>query len=95
MTWHIRDSRGAVKAPRKPVNRPSARYFHASQWLTFGQVYLALAIEKLARAESRSTGPTRGLLRSKRLRAVEVFRKRFGDPPIVRAMEHWHPKLRR
>jgi len=78
--------------PRKPVNRPSPRYFHASQWLTFRQVYLAIAIQKLARAESSSTGPTRALLRSKRRRAVAIFRRRFGEAPIVRDMEHFHPR---
>jgi hypothetical protein len=95
MPWHIRHSRGAVNVPQRPVMRRSPEYFFASRWLTFGQVYLGLAISKLARAEKMSIGPTRALFRNKRLRAVAIFRRRFGEAPIVRDMQHFHPRERR
>ena len=77
------------------MRRRSPDYFIASRWLAFGQIYLGLAISKLARAEKMVTGPTKALLRNKRLRAVAIFRRRFGEAPIVRDMQHFHPKERR
>ena len=68
-----------------PVTRPRIRqpreYFHASLWPQMPKVFLALAIRKLATEEQLAIGPARARFRSKRLRAVEVFRGRFGDAP--------------
>lgn len=52
----------------------------------------ALERKKLAGAESSSIGPNRALFRSRRLRAVAIFRRRFGEAPIVRDMQHVRPK---
>jgi hypothetical protein len=48
------------------------------------QVMLALAIRKLAREEIKHIGPARARLRAKRLRAVDVFRSRFGEVPALK-----------
>ena len=45
---------------------------------------LALAIRRLAREERNYSGPAVARFRAKRLRAVEVFRRRFGEAPMLK-----------
>ena len=66
------------------ISRKPFRYFSAREWPSMSQIMLALAIRKLAREELRQIGPARALLRAKRLRAVEVFRRRFGEVPALK-----------
>jgi hypothetical protein len=66
--------RQRVKEPRD--------YFRASRWPTMPKVFLAVAVSKLATEERLASGPARTRYRAKRLRAVEVFRSRFGRIPI-------------
>jgi hypothetical protein len=47
------------------------------------KVFLAVAISKLAQEERLASGPARARYRSKRLRAVEIFQRKFGKPPIA------------
>lgn len=65
--------------PRTRIRRPR-HYFFASRWPRFPKVFLSLAIRKLSREEYLARGPMRARFRSKRLRAVAIFRQRFGDP---------------
>jgi hypothetical protein len=65
-----------VKQPRN--------YFQSSQWSIMSQLYLALAIRKLAIEEQLALGPARARFRAKRLRAVELFRRRFGEVPALK-----------
>jgi hypothetical protein len=65
-----------VKQPR--------RYFQVSQWAQMPKVFLVVAISKLATEERLSLGPARARFRAKRLRAVEVFQRRFGESPAVK-----------
>jgi hypothetical protein len=60
------------------------------------QLFLALAIRKLAREERFSIGPARARFRAKRLRAVEVFRRRFGEVPALKdySKHHLPPEVR-
>jgi hypothetical protein len=44
--------------------------------------FLAVAVSKLATEERLAYGPARARFRAMRLRAVEVFRSRFGRVPI-------------
>jgi len=55
-------------------------YFLASAWPRLPKIYLNLAIKKLSTEEFVAKGAARARFRSKRLRAVEVFRRRFGEP---------------
>lgn len=66
--------RARIKEPRD--------YFKASAWLTMPKVFLAVAVSKLATEEKLASGPARARYRAKRLRAVEIFRSRFGRVPI-------------
>ena len=81
MSWrssfhHLKHSkrRARIKEPRD--------YFKASQWPTMPKVFLAVAVSKLATEERLASGPSRARYRAKRLRAVEVFRNRFGRAPL-------------
>jgi hypothetical protein len=91
MSWHIRDLRGLKHRPGKPVKRRHRAYFHASQWRKFHQIILGITIRKLGREEYFSSGPRRALFRGKRMRAVSVFRERFGEAPILRDYSKRHP----
>jgi hypothetical protein len=45
--------------------------------------FLFVAISKLVTEEQLAVGPARARYRNKRMQAVEVFRRRFGDVPIT------------
>lgn len=82
--------------PSKPVSRFSRkpfRYAMASGWPNMSQIMLGLAIRKLARDERKHIGPTRARFRAKRLRAVEVFRSRFGEVPALKRYGQRHAPL--
>jgi hypothetical protein len=66
--------RARIKEPRD--------YFKASQWPTMPKPFLAVAVSKLATEEQLASGPARARYRAMRLRAVEIFRRRFGRVPI-------------
>jgi hypothetical protein len=66
---------------RRRVNQPRD-YFKASHWPTMPKVFLAIAVSKLATEERLASGPARARYRAMRLRAVAVFRSRFGRVPI-------------
>ena len=83
MPWRPRFHDLKHPRPRPPVKQPRG-YFHASQWPTMSQLFLALAIRKLATEERLAVGPARARFRAKRLRAVEVFRRRFGEAPALK-----------
>ena len=69
---HPKRIRQRVKQPREFV------YFQAAQWATLPEVFLVVAISKLGQQERMMVGPARVRYRNKRLRAVEIYRKRFG-----------------
>jgi hypothetical protein len=73
-----------LKHPRRRLRVKEARdYFKASHWPTMPKVFLAIAVSKLATEEKLASGPARTRYRAKRLRAVEVFRSRFGRVPLA------------
>jgi hypothetical protein len=51
---------------------------------------LGLAIKRIARVEASATGPSKALLRSKRLRAVSLFERRFEKMPFTAYYSQWH-----
>ena len=55
--------------------------FQASQWSRMSQTFLRLVILKLGTEERLASGPARTRFRAKRLRAIELFRRRFGRIP--------------
>lgn len=79
--------------PIPKISRKPFRYAVATAWTTMSQIMLALAIRRLAREETRQMGPARARLRAKRLRAVEVFRSRFGEAPALKRYAQRHPPL--
>jgi hypothetical protein len=83
MSWQPRFHH--LKHPRRrpSVNQPR-HYFKASQWSSMSELFLGLAIRKLATEEQLAVGPARARYRAKRLRAVEVFRRRFGEAPALK-----------
>jgi hypothetical protein len=52
-------------------------------WKKFEKTFLLLAISKLATEERLTSGPARTMFRRKRMRAVEIFRSRFGKNMLV------------
>ena len=72
---------------RHPRRRPRVKqprdYFRSANWPKFGKVHLVIVISKLATEERLGAGPERSRFRRKRLRAVEIFRKRFGTHTLV------------
>ena len=82
MDWRSRVHQLRHPKPRPRVKQPR-QYFYASQWPRFPKLYLVLAIRKLAREERFANGPAKARFRAKRLRAVEVFRRRFGEVPAL------------
>jgi hypothetical protein len=66
---------------RRRIHEPR-HYFKASHWPMMPKVFLAIAVSKLATEERLASGPARVRYRAMRLRAVEVFRSRFGRVPI-------------
>jgi|SRR4051812_27310920 hypothetical protein len=73
------------KRLRRRIREPRD-YFRASQWGSMSKVFLGLAIRKLATEEELAIGPSRARYRDKRLRAVEVFRRRFGEVPALKRL---------
>jgi hypothetical protein len=80
MSWQPRFHR--LRHPRK---RPRAKeprlLFHASRWANLPDIFLGLAILKLGTEERLAVGPARARYRAKRLRAVELYRRRFSRVP--------------
>ena len=81
MSW--RPAFHHLKHPKRraPIKEPRD-YFKASQWPTMPEVFLAVAVSKLATEERLASGPARARFRTMRLRAVAIFRRRFGRTPI-------------
>jgi len=74
-----------LEYPRRRARvRQPRQYFHVSQWSSMSKLFLGVAIRKLATEEQLALGPARARFRSKRLRAVEIFRQRFGDAPLLK-----------
>jgi len=48
------------------------------------KVFLGIVIRRLATDEQLAFGPARARFRAKRLRAVEIFRRRFGEVPALK-----------
>jgi hypothetical protein len=95
MSWRPRFHE--LKHPRRlRVRRKEPRdYFKASQWPTMPEIYLTIAVTKLALEERLASGPARARYRAKRLRAIEVFRGRFRRvPKIGDFAEQRLPRLR-
>jgi hypothetical protein len=67
---------------RRPRIKEPREYFKPSQWPKMPKAFLAVAVSKLATEEQLASGPVRARYRAMRLRAVEVFRNRFGRIPI-------------
>jgi len=67
----------------RPRLKQLRHYFLVSQWAQMPKVYLIVAISKLATEERLSVGPARARFRAKRLRAIELFRRRFGESTAV------------
>jgi hypothetical protein len=82
MSWHPRFHHLKHPKPGPRVKQPR-QYFRESQWSDMPKVFLALAIRKLATEEQLALGPARARFRAKRLRAVELFRRRFGETPSL------------
>ena len=81
MSW--RPTFHHLKHPKRgPGIKEPRDYFNATRWPTMPKVFLAVAVSKLATEERLASGPARARYRAKRLRAVEVFRSRFGRVPI-------------
>ena len=76
--------------PVPRISRKPFRYAVANEWTSMSQIMLALAIRRLAREELQHIGPARARFRAKRLRAVEVFRSRFGEVPALRRYAQRH-----
>jgi hypothetical protein len=95
MSW--RPSFHELKHPRKlrPRRKEPRDYFKESQWPTMPEVFLIVAVTKLALEERLASGPARVRYRAKRLRAIEVFRGRFQRIPKIRDFaEQRLPRLR-
>lgn len=69
---------------RLPRSTRTQRYFQTSLWPTVSQGFLIVTILKLATEERMAFGPARARFRSKRLRAVELYRSRFGEVPALK-----------
>jgi hypothetical protein len=82
MYWRSRFHHLKHPKPRSRVRQP-LQYFYASQWPRFSKGSLIIAIRRLAREEWFASGPAKARFRGKRLRAVEVFRSRFGEAPAL------------
>jgi hypothetical protein len=94
MSWRPRNSRNKswqarfhhLKHPKRAPQRYEPRnYFLVSAWPRLPKIFLNLAIKKLSTEEFLAKGVARARFRSKRLRAVEVFRRRFGEPAWLSA----------
>jgi hypothetical protein len=83
MPWHIQDVLNIMQRRIKPVKMGHWEYFHVTEWKRMPYPHLAVAIRKIATEEYLATGPTRARYRAKRLRAVEVFRSRFGEKSAI------------
>ena len=88
MSWHIRDIR--PNYPYRPVRVKPRKWFFVSEWMRLHRIMLGLAIKRIARAEAAAMGPSRALLRSKRLRAVRLFEQRYEKMPFTDYYSQWH-----
>ena len=89
MSWRPRFHH--LKHPKRgPRLKQPREYFLASRWPTFPEIFLNLAIRKLSTEEQLATGPTRARFRSKRIRAVALFRQRFGERPWLKDYARRH-----
>ena len=81
MSWRAKFHE--LKHPPRLRQRTKERrdYFMASQWPTMPEMALMLAVCKLALEERLASGAARVRYRSKRLRAIGVFRARFVRVP--------------
>lgn len=69
--------------------------FRARHWAKFARGMLIAAIQLLGLAEVRTIGPVRAQFRMPRLRAVSLFKRRFGVWPIIRPyLSHYDGKDR-
>ena len=79
MSWRPRFHH--LKHPkRRPRMKQPRDYFRVSRWPTFSKIFLNLAIRKLSVEEYLAKGPSRTRYRAKRLRAVALYRDKFGEP---------------
>jgi hypothetical protein len=79
---------------RRRLKEPR-NYFQSSRWHSMPEVYLTIAVSKLAIEERLAFGPARVRYRAKRLRAIEVFRSRFKRIPKIRDFTELRlPRLR-
>jgi len=83
MSWRAKfhELRNPPRLRRRPKERRD--YFMASRWSTMPELALMLAVSKLALEERLASGPVRVRFRSKRLRAIAVFRGRFPRVPKI------------
>lgn len=87
MPWHIRELREFERrhrGKRRTSAQPSPHYLRPGTWLTVEKHHLKSAILYFAAQESIAPDHARSKFRGKRLRAVEIYRRRFGDLPLVR-----------
>ena len=83
MSWRSRFHH--LKHPkRRPRMKEPRALDLVSRWPRLSKIFLNLAIRKLGTEEFLATGPTRARFRTKRLKAVALFRQRFGDPPWLK-----------
>ena len=79
MSWRSRFHR--LKHPKRgPRVKEPVDYFCVSRWVKFSHLFLNLAIRNLSIEEYLAVGPARARYRAKRLRAVALYRQRFGEP---------------
>ncbi len=80
MDWRPRFHYLRHPRPSRRVKEPRCLY-QASKWPTMPELFLRLAILKLGTEEQLASGAVRTRFRAKRLRAVDVFRRRFTRMP--------------
>lgn len=88
MSWHIRDVRPGF--PYKLVHLRPRKWLFVSEWPRLHRIMLGLVIKRIARAEARAVGPAKALLRSKRLRAVKLFERRYETMAFTEYYSQWH-----
>src|SRR5436190_9922248 len=81
MSWRSRFHDLRYPPKQRPRFRVPRLLFHASRWPSLSYIYLGLAISKLGTEERLALGPARTRYRTKRLRAVELYRRRFSRVP--------------
>lgn len=92
VTWRSRFHHLKHPKKRPPVKQPR-NYFKVSSWPSFSRVFLIIAIRKLSTEEFLAVGPARALYRRKRLRAVKLYQRRFGDAPAIKTYSAHHAPM--